>query len=597
MSLSLPLQQQQQRLRGHLTARLLLLLGLIFLWPTAALAQTADEAVLAEETPVLSEREARLAETRLQLDEMQRSLDELRTRADQLRRQMGARNLPDEEREEVQQLLLQVEAQRRNLRASFESIALSGLDLSLFDDARSAQQEFNWQEELLTILRPLFSEMRQLTERPRTIERLRSERALINQRLYATEQALVNLAAVNVEDLSAATRSRLKDLEQSWSERLSELQRQRNMVQLQLDNLLAQEHTWYQQAWYGASEFFVGRGMTLLLAVFSFLALIVLLQGGMNQWLRYRARKHKVRRSIKVRLFILGYRLFTGLLAVLVFLMVLYAAGDLVMFALALLVVIALLLSFRSYLPRYLNEAKLFLNAGQVREGERVIYRGIPWQINSIGFYARLVNPELDNGVIRLPLSELSQLVSRPVPHDEPWFPTRPGEFIMLPDGTFALVERQTPEIVQLKVRNNAVYYATSDFLANRPRNLSRGSFVVIGIFGIDYSHQDIALDVVPEVFQAAVQKELAESVVAEHVEDLLVEFKDAGESSLNYLIVVTVNGGAAGQNFKVERIIQSACVRTCNEQGWIIPFRQITVHQGEGFERLHQRLPSTNDR
>jgi hypothetical protein len=41
------------------------------------------------------------------------------------------------------------------------------------------------------------------------------------------------------------------------------------------------------------------------------------------------------------------------------------------------------------------------------------------------------------------------------------------------------------------------------------------------------------------------------------------------------------MNGKAAGSYWTVGRIIQQACVTVCNEHGWIIPFTQLTVHQG----------------
>jgi hypothetical protein len=33
---------------------------------------------------------------------------------------------------------------------------------------------------------------------------------------------------------------------------------------------------------------------------------------------------------------------------------------------------------------------------------------------------------------------------------------------------------------------------------------------------------------------------------------------------------------------FRAQRMIQQACVDTCNREGWVIPFTQITVHSGD---------------
>ncbi len=560
----------------------LLLLVLLPCLPTPLLAQAP--------TPGAAEtaREARLEDTRQQLQELQQSLSTNRARMELLRQelQQAAAADDDEQRELIEAQLEQLDAQRRSLRATFENIALGGVDLGIFSDLPD-QEDFNWQDELLSIMRPLFSEMRQLTERPRAIERLRRDRALLTQQINVVNVALNNLEAIPTADLDETALNRLRDLEHQWRERQTDLMRQQGIIQLQLDNLLERDETVYDQANRAVREFFVGRGLTLLLAVAALGLTVLILHGGLNALLRYRERKSIPRRGFKTRVLLLTYRLFAPLLAILVFMMVLYAAGDLVLFALALVVLIALLLSFRTYLPRYMAEAKLFLNAGQVREQERLIYNGVPWQVSTIGLYTRLVNPEVDNGVLRLPMSEVAGLISRPVPNDEPWFPCRPDEYVLLSDETFGLVERQTPELVQLKVKGNSVFYPTAEFLAAKPRNLSRNSFLVIVTFGIDYQHQRIALDEVPDIFNQAVRQALAASPAAEELEDVLVEFSEAADSSLDYLIIATLNGAAAQYYFKLGRIVRAACVAVCNEHDWVIPFNQLTVHHENGFDAL----------
>ncbi len=560
----------------------LLLLVLLPCLPTPLLAQAP--------TPGAAEtaREARLENTRQQLQELQQSLSTNRARMELLRQelQQAAAADDDEQRELIEAQLEQLDAQRRSLRATFENIALGGVDLGIFSDLPD-QEDFNWQDELLSIMRPLFSEMRQLTERPRAIERLRRDRALLTQQINVVNVALNNLEAIPTADLDETALNRLRDLEHQWRERQTDLMRQQGIIQLQLDNLLERDETVYDQANRAVREFFVGRGLTLLLAVAALGLTVLILHGGLNALLRYRERKSIPRRGFKTRVLLLTYRLFATLLAILVFMMVLYAAGDLVLFALALVVLIALLLSFRTYLPRYMAEAKLFLNAGQVREQERLIYNGVPWQVSTIGLYTRLVNPELDNGVLRLPMSEVAGLISRPGPNDEPWFPCRPDEYVLLSDETFGLVERQTPELVQLKVKGNSVFYPTAEFLAAKPRNLSRNSFLVIVTFGIDYQHQRIALDEVPDIFNQAVRQALAASPAAEELEDVLVEFSEAADSSLDYLIIATLNGAAAQYYFKLGRIVRAACVAVCNEHDWVIPFNQLTVHHENGFDAL----------
>lgn len=124
-------------------------------------------------------------------------------------------------------------------------------------------------------------------------------------------------------------------------------------------------------------------------------------------------------------------------------------------------------------------------------------------------------------------------------------------------------------------------------FLGLSPRNLSQGSYGFPIVFGIDYQHQAICLDEVVPVFKGAIAEAIATSDVGEYVEDLIVDFKEAGASSLDYLVHVVMNGKAASSYWSLQRVVQQACVKACNQHNWGIPFAQLTIHQGEGFDKL----------
>jgi hypothetical protein len=112
--------------------------------------------------------------------------------------------------------------------------------------------------------------------------------------------------------------------------------------------------------------------------------------------------------------------------------------------------------------------------------------------------------------------------------------------------------------------------------------NLTREGFGIAGTFGIDYRHQDICLDVVPGRFRAAIRERFGKAGLGEALRDILVEFRAAGASSLDYQIYVVLDGTAAAAYFRAQRLIQQACVATCNREGWVIPFPQLTVHPGD---------------
>jgi small-conductance mechanosensitive channel len=183
----------------------------------------------------------------------------------------------------------------------------------------------------------------------------------------------------------------------------------------------------------------------------------------------------------------------------------------------------------------------------------------------------------------------MSELTSRHA-GEEPWFPCRPGDYILMADGSFGKVLQQTIEIVEILVRDARVQVRTGDFLDQNIRNLSREGFGVACTFGVDYQHQAICLDEIPSRLREAIFTRFEQAELKGDIQDLVVEFKEAGASSLDYQIYMILKGRAAKAFFKAQRLIQQACVETCNREGWVIPFTQVTVHSaqssGEGDNR-----------
>jgi hypothetical protein len=236
----------------------------------------------------------------------------------------------------------------------------------------------------------------------------------------------------------------------------------------------------------------------------------------------------------------------------------------------------------RQAVPRYISEIRILLGFGSVREGERLVFNDVPMIVRSINAFARLENPLLQ-GSIRVPLKAMMDFSSRPVT-DEYWFPCEVGDYLLLNDNRFAQVVSQSVETVQLRVLGSPVQMATADFLAMAPVNLSRDGFLVSVAFGIDYCHQAICLDEVPEKMEKAVQHSISSSNWAAHCDGVSVEFKEAAASSLDYLVLVRMQGDAAGGYFGIGRRVQQALVALSNQEQWSIPFGQLTVHAGDGF-------------
>ena len=287
----------------------------------------------------------------------------------------------------------------------------------------------------------------------------------------------------------------------------------------------------------------------------------------------------------------------TAILIVFAILMVFYVRGDVLLLTLALIALAGGALTLRQTLPRYAAEIRLLLGVGPVREDERVILNGVPFKVDSLSIFTVLRNPVLE-GFIRMPLHEMNEHISRPATK-EPWFPCQPGDHVLLASGSLARVIRQTIELVEVAVVDSIMRIRTRDFIEQNVRNLSREGFGIACTFGIDYQHQAISLNTVPELFKTAITEYFERAGLKDDIKDILVEFNSAGNSSLDYRIYMVLKGTAANAYYRAQRMVQQACVDTCNNQGWVIPFTQVTVHSADSSglpeQAVTKSAPETN--
>ena len=285
------------------------------------------------------------------------------------------------------------------------------------------------------------------------------------------------------------------------------------------------------------------------------------------------------RRSFSLRLFNIIYTFFTIVGSIVSFLLVLYIYKDWVLLTLTILFIIGIAWTSKETLPRFIREVMLLLNIGAVREGERIIYNGIPWLVKTLNLHTSLVNPELVGGHIHLPLRDFHDLRSRPFKSDEPWFPTRLNDWVLLSDQTLGKVVLQTPELIRLVLLGGSQRtLSTLDFLAQSPSILSTG-FRLDVIFGLDYQHQAAITEDIPTQLQSAVTAALSADGHDQHLVNLSIEFAEASASSLDFNVLADFSGDAAPQYHMLRRAIQRHCVDACNAQAWVIPFTQLTLH------------------
>lgn len=471
-------------------------------------------------------------------------------------------------------------SRRDVLRADFESIA-TGIDPDEYEQA--APVSFELRDELDKLVRPLIEELKELTEKPREIESLRSELSTWRRRRETASDALSNLAKLS-PPIGGSLAGDLEKTRDSWEERLHLADNRIGALSFQLEQAEKGQPSVYEAMRDGVRSFFRSRGRNTLLCLAVLFGTFFLLRF-LHRWIaRFTPWVKKGARPFYVRLIDVALHLFSLIGAFVAALFVIYATGDWVLMGFAIIILLGLALAAKSGVPKFYNHARLLLNLGEIREGERVTYNGIPWKVERLSFFSIFVNEKLRGGVLRLPVRMIGGLVSRPVCREgEVWFPCEEGDWVDLPGTGKARVIVQTPEAVQVvKLGGSVATFPTSHFLELAPVNLSRGFRISIRI-GIAFRHLADATTSIPEILWEHLAKELT-SLVGERelLRSLKVEFAGTSPSSLDFSLLADFDGLLAPRHDVLERAMHRSAVDCCRNRGWDLPFPHLVVHRAD---------------
>jgi len=514
----------------------------------------------------------------------QQTIESKRSDIRGLKEQLKKQDDPSEKLE-IEEKIERFKNEIANLQLSFKHIALSGINVTALTEQPDVR--INWKDEIEQISRPLLSSLKELTAKPRQLDSLRREIERKENQLKIIDKALDSLHLLKSQALPAVTAEPIDQLLVDWKQRKVETARSVEISRYKLTSMKTESVAWYTSAGEATTEFIRGRGLTLFLAILISVAIWLFSKGLLTLYWRWLYRSRTDTGITRAPLVLYSYRLSTAIIIVFAILMVFYLRGDILLITLAVIALAGAALSLRQTLPRYTAELRLLLGVGPVREQERVVIDGVPYNVESLSIYSVLKNPALA-GFVRLPLHDMNDHASRPA-SDELWFPCEPGDFIVLDNGKFARVLHQTIERVEIAVLDSIVQIPTKDFLTLKIRNLSQEGFGIACTFGIDYQHQAICLDTVPALFKQGIIDRFDQSDMKNDIKEIMVEFSGAGPSSLDYRIYLILDGRAASAFFKTQRLVQQACVQVCNDEGWTIPFTQITVHSANKTEATSQ--------
>ena len=479
------------------------------------------------------------------------------------------------EKKELQKDLAELQSEQDSLKENFVEIA-AGISFSAISSKQ--EQDFNLSAEMLSLMEPVIREMKHMTSEVRKKSDIREEITFYTTRIPKAKVAIVNVTALIAAAKDKALKEYLQDILDNWKRHLSNMESQLQALELQLSRIESAETSFTDASQTYLKSFFQKRGLYLTQALLVVFVILVLSRLSHKLMMRLVPGYRMKHRRFNIRLLDLMHRMITIALTIIGPMVVFYVAEDWVLFSLGVLLLLGAAWTLRTAIPRYWQQIRIYLNIGSVREGERIFLEGLPWRVKKIDIFTLLDNP--DAGISqRIAIENLVDLKSRPTRGDEPWFPCRKDDWVLLSDGIRGKVVGISHELVELVERGGAhKTYITQDFLGQSPRNLSV-NFRLKETIGVSYNLQSISTTSMLQILKAHLLKNIEAEGYAPDLIQLNVEFQSANTSSLDLVVLADFKGVQAPLYNRLRRAIQRWCVDACTENNWEIPFTQLTLH------------------
>ncbi len=481
----------------------------------------------------------------------------------------------DTEKQGLQEDLTKLDKQFSETGADFERTA-TGVEPDFFSGKKPAA--FSWKNELASLLEPGIQELKQLTARARQKTQLKDAINEYAKQAATAHQAVENLNTLITETKNPKIKMYIGELLPAWQNVEKRIRSKLDLTQMELNKLEDKDVSLYESSSNSIRDFFRTRGLYLLIALFTFIVILLAFKVISRLILYVLPGSKKEQRPFHVRILDIFFQVFSVVSAICGLIFVLYAAEDWFLLSMSIILFLGLVWTVRQALPKMWQQIRLVLNMGSIREGERVIYNGVPWKVDSINLFCKLFNPALGLH-IRIPIESMIGLISRPYNMDEPWFPCQKGDWVAIDGKPFAKVTSLSHEQVEVvELGGRRTIYQTATFLGLSPTNLSR-NFSIRLAFGLSYNLQADITTLVPETLNEFILKKLEESGYGKDCLNLTVDFLQAGASSLDLIVVADFKGEQAAIYRRLERAFAKWCVECCNANNWEIPFPQMTVH------------------
>ena len=432
-------------------------------------------------------------------------------------------------------------------------------------------------KQIKEILMPLLEGLRRISERPRKIELYKSQIELYKKTILTREKALIKIEELIKKDEYRGLKRSLTSSKEMLLKEKRNLEFDLTLAERSLRKIEGKKSSFINEAGNVLTEFIGTKGKNFFLSIsvlFIFFYSFMICRNRLFELFDLSDRFLFLKKTFMALYggIAITVSLFASLLC-------LYFLNDWLLVTIACIFIFGILWSLKQVAPELLDEARLILNLGTVREGERVFYKGVPWKVDSLNFLCSLTNDSLEGGSILVRAKDMMNHQSRPMAKNEALFPTKKGHWITLKDGSFGEIILQTPDQVLLKTLGGSqIYYQTPQFLSLFPENLSHGYFIEVTL-RLDYQLQKKVLELLTFFKQGFDESLNSSDIFQGHIKKLMVEFKAQGEHAFELWIRVDADGVMAPYRFALERLIHKTFIELCNEKEITIPLEQLKIH------------------
>lgn len=522
------------------------------------------------ETPITERSE--------KLNDIELKIDDISTRKKEIQRQLNNKTLSEEEKADLTQRLQTLNAQNKDFNILFEQTVLGGIDLTLFETPEhedvKADLNYNWQQEVIQILQPFFAQMQRATEKARTKDLLIEDNRELENKIMIASNGLATLNSISPEELSATSLKMLKKVNDEWSDKLKSLEHQKSIVELKLQDL-TDNRNFFVRFTDNLWQFMKNEGISLIFAVVASVAFYYCINRAIHFYALYQQRDRKRALNFKWRFLLLIFQAVNILFSIALFLVILHTSGNTMLFGIIVLILLMLVLSFRATIPNYLNRLRTFLNLGQAREGERIIYNDIPWEISKITLSnVYLTNPLLDNGELHVSIDLIEKFYSRVTVTDELWFPSRKGDYLLLPDKRIVKVIRQTPEAIYLDHDGATILMGTAEFYKLKFSNLSRGYSLILNMTLENPDEQRFLKNQIQSQIDTGIRTEFnqADDTMGQAIKGITVSTRQLlTATTTSYQVVVEMTGSSARYYTLAKATLNDAIITITSANEWRI--------------------------